>query len=478
MSENNYVFSIPLYDQWRFAKTEDKIRLIQNKMPLEFPDGRDFLVPQQDGKEDLILLAERFEKGQRFDERGRIRILAKAEDADWQEGVLSLFEDVAEVIRQLTGSQAFLYSGTLLGFIREKGFISFDKDMDCAYLSEADSARGAALEFELLGDALIKAGFSVNAKASCISVRRVPGSIVMVDIAHLFLKSNGEIGFPFGTVGTDPVYRDFIEPTQPANFMGFDVQIPNRPEKLIAQIYGSDWEIPNPNFKWTQERKRRDAEALLSYTARSRLAADDFYSHSSRKRPSRFAQEIVSHPLAEVVDSVIDLGCGDGLDSILLREKFENVLGLDRSAYAIRCSLGNAGRSQQRPDFVRSDILIAGKLSRISASLRFENSGSILFYSRFLLHALTNAECSRLLIEISNAANRGDFIAFEYRNEKDRENKKRYSRSFRNFINDESLKELLNSSGFRILSHESGCDFSKYGKENPDTSRVIAVFEG
>lgn len=474
-SDGTYSFEIALYDQWRFASPQNRLTIVQNGSNLMFADGLDFYTPLKHGKESIDDLKDRFSRGQKFDELGRIRILAKAEDMAWQEGVLELFKEVSEVIHQVTGSNAFIYSGTLLGFVRENGFISFDKDMDCAYLSKRGSAAEAAKEFALLGDALLNAGYSINAKASCISVRRKSGSIVMVDIAHLFIKPDGSIGFPFGTVGKDLVHPDLIEPTISAEFMGHEVRVPQKPEVLLEQVYGKAWRVPNPGFSWVAERRRRDPEALLSYSARSQLAADDYYSHSARPKPSRFAEFIAQHDVFSAADSVIELGSGDGEDSVLFGSGVDAVLGIDRSAYAIRCSNNRVGGVPKNVNFMRIDILDAGLFSRMIARHRLQNPGQVLFYSRFLLHALTNAELSKLMEILTNAIRPGDSLALEFRTLEDKGRKKRFNRSFRNYIDESSIEQLLQENDFLINLSEKSDSYSKFGKENPFTSRILAI---
>lgn len=468
-------FEIGLYDQWRFASPENQLCVMQDGKKLAFPGGLEFYSPIKNGKESIESLIDRFSQGQKFDVKGRIRVLAKTEDMVWQEGVLELFKEVSKVIYQVTGSHAFIYSGTLLGFVRENGFISFDKDMDCAYLSKCRNATEAAAEFALLGRALLKAGYSINAKASCISVRRIAGSLVMVDIAHLFRKEDGTIGFPFGTVGEDTVEPNTIEPTVRANFMGHQVRVPQSPEVLLGQVYGKSWRVPNPNFSWTTERRRRDPEALLSYSVRSQLAADDYYSHSRRDKPSKFAEYVMEHEVFRASNSVIELGSGDGEDSILFKSSIDSVLGLDQSIYAIRSSNNREEGVPANVDFMRTDILDSSALPKIVSRHRLNNPGPVLFYSRFLLHTLTQSEMSKLFKLLSGVVLPGDSLALEFRTLEDRGLKKRYSRSFRNFVDSSAVERTLQQSGFVIAQSEKSGDYSKYGKENPITSRMIAV---
>lgn len=198
--KGNADFQSGMYDVWRFAQRSDSISVRYKGEALLMPNRAFSMHPTRDGKEDLGQLRKRFEAGQSFDETGRITKQSKDLEHTWQVGVLKLSEEVDQIIVQVTGADSFMFSGKLLGYIRNNGLIPHDKDMDCAFLSSKPTAVEIANEFARLAHALIHEGYSVTPKATCISVRRTPRSNIMVDIAHVFLKPDGTVGFPFGRV--------------------------------------------------------------------------------------------------------------------------------------------------------------------------------------------------------------------------------------------------------------------------------------
>ena len=117
-------------------------------------------------------------------------------------------------------------------------------------MSQTATAQEARAEFVKVGEALITAGYQVTPKASCIAVRDRHGSRDMVDIAHLFRKPNGFVGFPFGTVGVEEVPAEDFLPVQESTLSGHPVNVPSHPERIVAHVYGDDWRIPNPDFRW------------------------------------------------------------------------------------------------------------------------------------------------------------------------------------------------------------------------------------
>ena len=461
------------YDFWRFSKRSDKVSIRFEGAALPMPNGKLYAHPARDGKEDLESLEKRFSKGQAFDLSGRIRHLPKDQDHTWQEGVLTLYQAVAQEIESVTGCKSFLYSGTLLGYVRNNGFIPHDKDMDCAYLSMAGTAQDAAAELAELGEALIAAGFHVTPKASCISVRKTMGSKVMVDIAHLFIKPDGFVGFPFGTVGTEDVSPDAFVPTGTGTLSGYEVGLPARPKDVVEHIYGAEWGIPDPGFTWTDRRRRRDPEALLSYGQRSRIAMNDFYSRPVITEKSSFSKWLTEVGIIPEVATAIDVGCGNGRDSSSLLAIASSVVGVDRSDYAVTAARDAAG-SFETLQIVHADILVPGTLSGLAKSCGDKEGGAILFYHRFVLNGLTSSEEKVLLSELAAATEPGDFLAFEHRTEEDKDRKKAIFRSFRRFVNSELTVASLEKLGFKILHNEAGVGMSQFGREDPHVVRIIA----
>jgi SAM-dependent methyltransferase len=461
-------FEFGVYDVWRFAQKTDDLSVRYGDRALRMPTGKLAAPSLRNGKEDLEALKRRFAEGQAFDKAGKIKFLPKNEDKAWQDGVLSLYGEVAKVIRSITGSQAFLYSGTLLGYVRENGFIPHDKDMDCAYLSQTATADEARAEFVKVGEALITAGYQVTPKASCIAVRDRHGSRDMVDIAHLFLKPNGYVGFPFGTVGEEEVPRTDFLPVQESSLSGHPVFVPSHPERIVAHVYGDDWRIPNPDFRWKDARRRRDAQALLSYTDRTRLAMDDFYAHGATTSSSAFAQWTAVAGAGTA--AVIDLGCGNGRDAVYFADKGLTVTAIDSSSYAAAAARELVG-GRQGIEVVEGNMLEHGRLAALRNRVQ---DGAVLFYARFLLNGLTESEEQRFLEELADAAFPGDFVALEHRTDLDAHLKKARFRSFRRFIPADDTLQQLQGLGFEIVDQQSGTGLAKFEREDPEVVRILA----
>lgn len=105
-----------------------------------------------------------------FNQHGRLQ-LSKKLDTAWQAAVLDLYDGVSAVVRGDFGFDAFLAYGSLLGWVREGGFIGHDVDFDAAYLSEHTDPALAAAELRDIALRLIDAGFDVDCRhTACTSV--------------------------------------------------------------------------------------------------------------------------------------------------------------------------------------------------------------------------------------------------------------------------------------------------------------------
>lgn len=471
--DGRFGFQIGMYDVWRFASKKDKISVRYGDEALSLPDGSLFFHPRSNGKEDLEQLRHRFASGHHFDKRGRIIAgkLTKDRDHTWQDGVMTLYGEVDKVIREVTGSSSFIFSGTLLGYVRDNGFIPHDKDMDCAYLSAKDTAREVAEEFAALGEALIAAGYSVTPKASCISVRRLTGSKVMVDIAHLFIKPDGNVGFPFGRVGTKDVPVVEFLPVGAGQLSGYPVGLPARPEFVVEHIYGQDWRIPDPGFKWSERRRSRDPQPLLDYSQRTRIAMDDLYSQPETTEPSAFVGWLACSAMLPRLAVAYDLGCGNGRDLGALSSVSDRVIGIERSSYAVAAA-GELTANNPSVTVHHEDLLRDGVLSKLTVEDAVGNPR--LFYARFLLNGLTHAEQETLLTSLGAILRPGDLLAFEHRTTADEHLKKARFRSFRRFIDTHDFIQRLGELGLEVSHREEGTGFAPFERENPQVARIIA----
>jgi hypothetical protein len=131
----------------------------------------------------------------------------------------------------------FPFAGTLLGFIREGGFISHDYDLDFGM-------REVAAHNELRTRLTADWRFDVDRGRSpdVLKVKHINGTAIDI---YLFRPHDGGWSTHSHVYGWR--FRDFD--LQQATFGGLTVQIPSQPDEFLAQMYGDDWQVPKAGFE-------------------------------------------------------------------------------------------------------------------------------------------------------------------------------------------------------------------------------------
>ena len=100
---------------------------------------------------------------------GRLQVSKKLDTA-WQGRVFTLYDRVSEVLSRKYGYDAFLIYGSLLGYVREGGFIGHDVDFDAAYISQFSDLKAVADELRDIAFTLIDAGFDIICKTTALHI--------------------------------------------------------------------------------------------------------------------------------------------------------------------------------------------------------------------------------------------------------------------------------------------------------------------
>lgn len=162
-------------------------------------------------------------------------------------------EAIRDVLAALdaAGKSPMLCYGSLLGAVRDRGFIPHDDDVDLLYRCQATNRAEVEQEMTALAATLTAQGYLV---------RKVPPGLNM----HVFDQKRGGLMidiFPYWVEGgmahlhmermairtIDP---EILHPPSTIELYGVTLPAPARPEALLLERYGADWNVSNQFFEW------------------------------------------------------------------------------------------------------------------------------------------------------------------------------------------------------------------------------------
>lgn len=264
--------------------------------------------------------------------------------------------------------------------------------------------------------------------------------------------------------------RNF-ENTVTSSFENKEMEIPQGYDEILQSKYGA-WTIPPADGEQRTHGYSSSAYFVCDENFdRDTLYWDRFYRDvSNLNDPSLFAQMCVSY--MKPGESVVELGCGNGRDSIFFYDKKLKVTAIDASQTAIHTL--ERYRDCDHFECVCADFV--GWLERYKEA--FEHC-----YSRFTIHAISENQEETLLRNVYNALKRGGLFYIESRCVQDElyglgecvgRNAFRYDDHFRRFIVMDELKTKLAEVGFEIVYSAQERGFAPFGDDDPPIIRVVA----
>lgn len=220
------------------------------------------------------------------------------------------------------------------------------------------------------------------------------------------------------------------------------------------------------------------ADEIANYNVKVKNSFDrdveywnEFYNRDSMTThfPSEFAKFVMQY--LESGKKLMDIGCGNGRDSLYFADNNLIVTGVDASETAIK-KLQN--RHIDNGLFVCDDFVTCKALYQVQYDY---------FYSRWTIHAITDVQEAELLNNIYNSLNEDGLLFIEVRSINDElygkgeqvgKNAFKYNGHFRRFIDKNELKEELESLGFEISYLKEDNGFSRTPESDPTLIRIIA----
>jgi SAM-dependent methyltransferase len=468
--ERGRAFRFGLLDLWTFATPDDgvTVRVDGQALPIALRTSATYH-PKHSGTKSLAELRARLAAGDIFGQSGRLQ-LPKGDDEKWKDRVLGLYERVRSIVAEHFGYDVFVVYGSLLGVVREGGFIGHDLDFDSGYVSRHREPDAVLAEIYEISRVLHAEGLFVRSHASGLKVSSDADGGGSIDLMHLYFAADNSIKFAFGVAGTSAFEIGDWQGTETFDLAGYEVLVPKNAEALVEHTYGSSWRVPNPGFDWLRDRTSRDRPIMIPTRERELIRWNNHYRFFPDDRPTPFAVALLERD--DLPRTVVDLGCGEGRDSLAFARAGRRVLGLDRSPDGIahaRAVAGDAAGVQFRV----VDCCDADELGLVVDDLRTGDE-PVLFYARFLLHAIEPTDQEQVLAALSRLARPGDVLACEFRTKQDT-SRPVWRKYYRRLIDTERLVAALDSDyGFTAFAVDEGTGLSPSDRDDPHLGRVLA----
>ena len=177
-------------------------------------------------------------------------------------------------------------------------------------------------------------------------------------------------------------------------------------------------------------------------------------------------------------NEVIDIGCGNGRDSMFFAGLGHRVLGLDFAETAIANNRAAVlERGLDGIAFETVDLGLPGQIERIVARRR--SGDGLLFdaplaiYGRFFFHAITEDEEDVVLAALACQLPADARCFFEFRTDKDRSLRKRFGTHYRRFVSlDRFVAKAEKTRALECVYRIEGRGMAKYKEEDPFVGRV------
>ena len=442
--------------------------------------GRDSSIDNPRGQ-DIGKLADMLQSGYIINPKYG-QIIRPLKERNVEEQIFLALEESNEIFEAQFSKKLFICYGTLLGCIRDNDFIPHDDDVDVCFLAEEQGLDAAVDEFRQIMQTLTNIGEKVHFDNSAQFHWSLQGTTLDVFMAWM----EGDNLYMYNAGGLFP--RNRIYPLVEREFKGRQVLIPNHSEALLEMIYGRGWRFPDPSFQWRVNEdvraKMSELNAIPVGDASKHNEIKDywarFYAYGHTTLPSAFAATVA----IELTEPrfVVDLGCGNGRDSVFFAELGHRVVGLDFSGKAIN---DNQERAQQKKaddvEFKQVDIgapnALVDVLTRIEDGAMQERDARgarIVIYARFFFHAISEDEERLVLAALSQCLRSGAMCFFEFRTEKDAQGNKRFGSHYRRFINiDRFVEKAIVGGTFECFYRVEGQGMAKYFEEDPIVGRVF-----
>lgn len=200
---------------------------------------------------------------------------------------------------------------------------------------------------------------------------------------------------------------------------------------------------------------------------------DNFYKEFIPSVPSQFcAMLAVEFPSQS---TVVELGCGNGRDSIFFASCGFQVFATDMSTTAIEgCKESADKRGLGHVNFRQGDLSLQNDIRGLFEDARkMSKDGKVIAYSRFVMHSISDAQEAEFMNNIGQSMKPGEMAYLEFRSKEDAYLEKTYGNHYRRFVDTDAFVSSMEQQSFKLIYRYTGVGVARYKSEDPFVSRLI-----
>lgn len=431
-----------------------------NVLPIEYVN-----IPERNDPKPIDDLIEKLSNGFFISKKGELLRSLKI-DNEWQDGVFSFYEYARKKFKRLFGYDLHIIYGTLLGLEREGDFIEGDDDFDTAYFSKHSNPDLVKAEFIEIVSKLSASGenISLTKRRNLIKWKK---NGVNIDIFFSWIEGpNYYLTFAVG----GPFADLFIDGFEEVEFKTRSVLAPVRRRELLEAIYGPKWQTPDPLFQWKiqPEALRMMKHVKVTDLDLAKTHWANFYKNQEApQQPSDFARFVMSR-MPTKIRRIVDFGCGNGRDTQFIANG-RIALGVDYSENAV-----NYNRAKGQANITYKKVNAGSRKSLQKNLSKFISSEPTIFYSRFVIHAISDKAEATLLRFLKKILKPGSVLYLEFRTNEDSNTQKTFGEHFRRYLDPDAFMNRVRKGGqFKIVFDKRGHGMAVYKDEDPHVCRLI-----
>lgn len=390
-----------------------------------------------------------------------------------------LLTRTSELISEITahtGISLFLSYGCLLGAARDGTVIPHDFDIDLGFVVASGDSSKILVAADQLIEFLIAKGFFITPQSNGHFKAAYYEEEFPIDIEFFAAWSDESRFYHYFSVRGISISSKIL-PLGSIELSGIPFPAPNDPEALLEEIYGKNWRIPDPSFSYNLTAEDWQPFSFL-FTDTNKDFWDQYYSNQLTNKvwlesPSQFAAFIGSESKAG--SSLLDIGCGNGRDSIFFATLGFQVTCADYSEKALDVCKVAADRQGLK---INTAVLSVSSFAETSQFAKGNSEKFDIVYARFFLHAIDeNSERNLLRMAFTVLSPNGKLV-LEYRcladdasnsDEPNFENGDHYRR----LVQQQKFESAALLTGFIVDYSIKGRGYAKFRSEDPLIARTI-----